>query len=175
MKIFITGPAGSGKTTQAKMLAEKLGLCYVSGGNVARKKAAEDSVEGRTVKEALEKGELVDNKIEGEAVKATLQDASCRNGYVLDGYPRCLDQFNYFKPDFDVVFYLDVPDEEVTKRLLARGRLDDIPKAIAERLQIFHQETDDVINYFKNLGKVVKIDGSQSPDGVAAEIERGLP
>lgn len=174
MKIFITGPAGSGKSTQAKKLAEKLNLCYISGGDLAREKTREDSAEGKSVKEALEKGELVDNKIEAEMVNAAAENPGCLKGYVMDGFPRSIDQLKYFTPDFDKVFYLKVSDEEAQKRLSLRGRADDTPDAIAERLQIFHEETKEVLELFESQGILVRINGEQDENSVFAEIEKNL-
>lgn len=175
MKIFITGPAGSGKSTQAKRLAEKYNLCYISGGAVARKIACEDSLIGRAAKEAMEKGELIDNQVEACLINEKIASNECENGYIMDGFPRSMDQLKYFTPDFDKIFYLDVSDREVQKRLVERDRLDDTPEAIATRLQIFHDETEDVLNLFKDRGVLVKINGEQGEDAVFAEIEENLP
>ncbi|KKS13035.1 MAG: Adenylate kinase, partial [Candidatus Daviesbacteria bacterium GW2011_GWB1_41_5] len=120
MKIFITGPAGSGKSTHAKMLARKFSLHYISGGDLARKKAADNSEEGKAVKEAIETGRLIDDEVEARLVSNEIEKSPEK--YVLDGFPRSLHQLGYLEPDIDAVIIMEVPDEEVKRRLLKRGR-----------------------------------------------------
>ena len=101
MKIFITGPAGSGKSTHAKMLARKFSLHYISGGDLARKKAADNSEEGKAVKEAIETGRLIDDEVEARLVSNEIEKSPEK--YVLDGFPRSLHQLGYLEPDIDAV------------------------------------------------------------------------
>jgi len=174
MKILITGPVGSGKTTQAKILAQKFNLCFISGGDLARSKAAEKSSEGRRIKQAMKNGRLIDDKIEAQLVKASIA-GKCLGGFVLDGYPRSLNQLNFFNPGFEKVFLLDISDQEAEKRLILRGRGDDKPEVIKERLGIYHRLTQPVIEYYTKLGKVVKINGTKNIQDIAKEIEQNTP
>lgn len=162
MRILVAGPQGSGKTTQAKILAEKLGVCFISTGDLMRELSAEDTEEGKLVKSSLEKGALVDDQIAADALRREIESDRCRQGFVSDGFPRHLGQLEYFDPQFDKVIYLDVPDEEVIKRLLARGRADDTLPLILERLSIYHGQTEPVLNLYESQGKLVRIDGSQA-------------
>src|SRR3989338_507134 len=126
MKILLIGPQGSGKSTQASLLAEYLGIPKISTGDIFRKLPK--------VKEILAAGKLVDDETTAEIVKKRLQETDCQNGFILDGYPRNITQKELFDPQFEKVIYLKVPDEELMKRLLARGREDDTPESIRTRL-----------------------------------------
>lgn len=170
MRVLITGPQGSGKTTQAEILAKQLNFCLVVVGDMVRRLAEENSEEGKRVKASLEKGEMVDDQIMGSLVRRNLSREDCREGAVVDGYPRTLSQLKVFDPDFEVVFYLDMTDEEVLERLLKRGRADDTPQLIEARLGLYHQYTLPVLTYYEKLGKLVRVNGSQSIEKVAENI-----
>lgn len=174
MKILITGPVGSGKSTQAKSVAEKFGLHFVSAGDLLRKKALEKTVDGRVAKQAIKEGQLVDDELMGGLVQEKINHNDCKNGFVLDGYPRRVDQLKYFDPQFDKVFYLQVSDEEVIKRLLLRGRSDDKPEVIRERLGVYHHLTEPVLDYYQNQGKLIRIDGEKSIEEISQEIKERL-
>jgi adenylate kinase len=171
---MITGPQGSGKTTQAEILAKKLGFCEINTGDLLRELAEGDSPEGKILKTALDQGQLADDQIVSSVVNKKMASPECQKGLVADGYPRRVGQLNIFNPNFDKVFYLDVPDSIVEDRLIIRGREDDTPELIRERLQIYHQETEPVLAYYQNLGKLIKIDGCKNIESVTAEIEKYL-
>lgn len=171
MKILLTGPQGSGKSTQAKLLAKKYGLAFISAGDLSREKAQEDSIDGGLARQSLGKGELLPDELVGRLVREKVENLDREKGIVLDGFPRSIDQLQYFDPNFDKVFYLDVPDEEVEKRLLLRGREDDTPELIRERLSIYHQLTEPVLQYYQQQGKLIRIDGTKNIEEVTAEVE----
>ncbi len=170
MKILIAGPQGSGKTTQARILAEKLDLCLIKTGDLTRARAEKDDELGRKLKAALDLGILADDSIIASLLKEEMAKQNCPNGFVTDGYPRRLHQLEVYDPEFDQVFYLDVPNEVVVKRMLDRGREDDTPELIEERLKIFHEETAQVMDYYEKLGKLVRVDGSKGIEEVSEEI-----
>ncbi|MCL4367368.1 nucleoside monophosphate kinase [Patescibacteria group bacterium] len=174
MKILITGPQGSGKTTQAEILAKKYQLNFFGVGDQLRELASEDSNMGKAVKEALDKGELVDNQIVANLVKKTFNKEQYRSGFITDGYPRDKEQLDLYDPQFDVVIYLQMNDEQVQKRLLARGRNDDTPEDIAHRLRWYHQRTGQVLDIYRQQGKLIEVDGNQTIEQVTAEIEHKL-
>ncbi|MFH0937583.1 MAG: nucleoside monophosphate kinase [Candidatus Daviesbacteria bacterium] len=174
MKILFAGPNGSGKTTQAKILAQKLRLYFASAGDILREKAQEDSEEGNEVKRFLGAGVLGDDEMTAKYLKEKLAGPEAEKGFVLDGFPRRVSQLEHFDPGFDVAFFLDIPDEEAKKRLLARGRADDTPEVIEERLRIYHQETEPVVDYYQKLGKLIRIDGTKDIESVAEEIKQKL-
>lgn len=171
MKILVTGKAGSGKTTQAKILAEKLNICFFGVGDIFRKKSLEETQIGKTLKKDLEEGILIDNKVASELIKEEVQNSSCPFGFILDGYPRDLDQLQYFDPQFDKVIVVEISDKTLIERLIERGRFDDTKEVINKRLEIFQTETLAVINHYQNLGIVLKIDGEKSEEEVSKEIE----
>jgi adenylate kinase len=174
MKILITGPQASGKTTQAKAIASKLKLCFVDSGDLIRGFSKIEGEKNLQVKEALRDGQLIDNQVAADIVRERLLEADCQNGAVLDGYPRSIEQLKVFDPGFDRVFYLEVPDEVAVQRALRRGRVDDNPEIIRERLRIYHLKTEEIIKYFQDKGVLVKIDGSIYPEEVTEKIMENL-
>lgn len=174
MTILVTGPQGSGKTTQAKLLAEYLKVPFIGMGEVLRQRMERNDEIGRKIKEVMEKGELVDDQIVADFTKEKVMSPACQNGFVMDGYPRSIHQAGLFNPNFNKVFYLDIPEIQVLERLLKRGRADDKPDLIKERLQIYHQETEPLLDLYKNQGILKIVDGLKSIDEVQREIRKSL-
>ncbi len=162
-KILFLGVQGSGKSTQGKLLAQFLRLPYISTGDIFRGL-------GGKIKQILDQGRLVDDQTTSKIVREKLAEFDCQNGFILDGYPRTLEQIKLFDPDFDKVISLDLSDEEATKRLLVRGRGDDTEDAIAERLRNYHKQTDPVLDYYRQKKILKQIDGTDSIDLVQQRI-----
>lgn len=174
-KISIMGPQGSGKTTQAKLLADNLAVPLIDVGAHLRNIAQQKSDSGEAVRKSLLSGELVDNQVVADLVRELTGSEKCQNGFVMDGYPRSLNQLKMFDPGFDRVFYLDVPDEVVEIRLLKRGRSDDTPDLIKKRLERYHQLTEEVLTFFQDQGLLQKIDGTQTEKEIHRQIKNSLP
>ena len=172
-KILLAGPQGSGKTAQAKFIAQKYGLHFISAGKLLRELAQSGSEEGERIRQQMEEGEFVDDKVAARLVKEEIEKDS-QNGFVLDGFPRRFSQLEYFNPDFDQVIYLDVPDGEVVDRMLGRGRADDTPEAIGERLRLYHSNTEPVLDYYDRQGKLIKVNASQAPGATAEQSIRQI-
>ena len=172
-KILLAGPQGSGKTTQAKFIAQKYGLHFISAGKLLRELAQSGSEEGERIRQQMEEGEFVDDKVAARLVKEEIEKDS-QNGFVLDGFPRRFSQLEYFNPAFDQVIYLDVPDGEVVDRMLGRGRADDTPEAIGERLRLYHSNTEPVLDYYDRQGKLIKVNASQAPGATAEQSIRQI-
>lgn len=174
MKILLIGPQGSGKSTQAKLLAEYLKIPFISTGDIFRIMAEEGSELGQRVKNILNKGELMDDETASEIVRNQLSTPDLSRGFILDGYPRNLEQVQLFDPQFDRVIYLNVPEEELLKRLTARGREDDSPEAIKTRLDLYYVQTQPLLDYYKNQGILTEIDGIGSIEDVQQRIRDSL-
>ncbi len=169
-RILIGGPQGSGKSTQGKLLAKVLEIPYVSTGDISRELAEQDSKEGKRVKQLLAQGKFTPDDVIAKYVKDRLDQTDCSLGFVMDGYPRSLDQLKYFDPQYNKVFYLDVPDDVVVGRLVKRGREDDTQDLIQERLKIYHRLTEPVLNFYQDQGILCRIDGVATIEKIQEEI-----
>jgi adenylate kinase len=158
-RVLVTGPQGSGKTTQAQFLAGFLNVPFIGTGDLVRQRSGVQDETGRKIKEALDSGQLADNET---VSKLVAERAEKLEGFVMDGYPRDAKQLQFYDPKFNKVFYLDISDEEVLNRLLSRGREDDTPDLIKERLKIYHQETEPMLASYKEQGILEMVDGSLS-------------
>lgn len=174
IKILFIGPQGSGKSTQAKLLAEYLNIPYISTGDIFREISTKDSEGGKRIKEILDEGRLVDDETTSELVKQRVKQIDCQNGFILDGYPRTLKQIELFNPEFDRVFYLELTDEQASKRLMKRRREDDTEQLIAARLKNYHMVTDPILEYFRRKGLLRPIDGSGTIEQIQSELRRAL-
>ena len=168
MRIIIFGPPGAGKGTQAKLISEEYGIPHLSTGEIFRSAIKNETPLGKEVKAILDAGELVpDEKVVG-LVEEELKDDKYTEGYILDGFPRTVPQAKAFddilgKKDktLDAFLQLEVPQHELVDRILTRGegRSDDTPKKIKNRLAVYRQETEPVLNYYKKQDVVEPING----------------
>lgn len=199
--ILLLGAPGAGKGTQSSRLAEQYGVTHITTGDVLRENRDMETEYG-TPREYMEAGELVPDPVVNEIVSVAIDEA---DGFVLDGYPRNLDQVEFLETvtTLDVVLYLDVSEDELVQRLTGRrvcaecgrnyhveydppsepgvcdecgGELiqrdDDSPETVKERIRVFRENTEPVINYYEEEGSLVRVDGEQSPDEVWADIKR---
>lgn len=174
MKILLIGPQGSGKSTQAAALSEKLGVPKITLGDIFRQITTEDSEEGRRIRNILDSGQLVDDATAASLIKKRLGADDTKAGFVLDGYPRTLEQANIFDPDFDKVIYLHVPREEVVRRLLQRGRADDTSKLINRRLDVYYEQTEPLLADYRQKGVLIELDGRGEISEITKKIEEAL-
>jgi adenylate kinase len=166
-RVLMLGPPGSGKGTQGERLARALGVDHISSGELLREAVAAGTPLGGQVKDAIAAGRLVPDELVREAVRPSLER---RDGYVLDGFPRKLSQTDGV--DFDAVVHLDVPEDELVRRLLARGRADDTQQAIAERLHEYAGDTLPLLEHYRDV--VVEVDGNRDVDEIAADLRARL-
>ncbi len=173
MKIIIIGIQGSGKSTQGNLLSQKLRIPYLSTGHIFRAIAKEHSSLGRYIKETMNAGYLIPDEKTLTIVDEYLKKPEYKKGYILDGFPRTLVQAQRFKNGIDHVVYLKVSDEEALKRLSFRNgevRHDETPSAIQRRIELFHQLTKPVLDYYERKKLLVKINGEQSIEAIHQEI-----
>ncbi len=172
MKLVLIGIQGSGKSTQGNRLSEKFGIPYLSSGHIFREMAKEKTQLGRWLKETLNSGALVPDDTTLEIVLTYLEKPEYANGYILDGFPRTVVQAEAFNGSIDRVVYLRVSDKEALWRISGResDREDETLLAIRKRIALFHELTEPVIGYYRQIGKLVEVDGEQSMDEVFQSV-----
>ena len=172
MKIVLIGIQGSGKSTQGNLLSEELKIPYLSTGHIFREIAKEKTPLGRYIKETMNSGYLIPDDKTLEIVNEYLSRPEYLKGYILDGFPRTTEQAEKFKNGIQAVIYINIPDEEALKRLSLRedDREDAVAEAIKKRIEIFHEFTRPVIEYYRHHGKFHEVDGLKSIDEVHKDI-----
>lgn len=183
MKLILFGPPGAGKGTQAKKISSHYNIPHLSTGNIFRYNIKNQTELGKKVKSILDAGELVPDETVVDLVVDELQNDKYNNGYILDGFPRtipqaeALDDFLDSQDDgIDLFLTLSVPQEELINRILSRedGRSDDTPEKIKTRLEVYFNETEPVLNYYKKQGIVKEINGMGSIDEIFERIKNEL-
>lgn len=174
MKLVFLGLQGSGKSTQAARLATKLNLPLIEMGQLLRERGQGQDQSAIQIKKALEVGDLVPDNLTIKTLAEKLSKPDYASGYVLDGYPRNFAQLEALDKDIDRVFYIMVSDQEAIKRLLKRGRVDDSLKVLTRRLNLYHQETEPLLSYFKEKDNLEAIDGERSIEAIEEEIAQKI-
>lgn len=183
MRIIIFGAPGAGKGTQAARIAEEYDIPHLSTGEIFRTAIKNETELGKKVKSILDAGELVPDETVVDLVEEELDKDKYEDGYILDGFPRTVPQAEAFDEilesngkSLDSFLVLDVPEEELVKRILSRGegRSDDTEEGIKNRLEVYRNETAPVLNYYEEQGKVEKIDGVGSIDEIFGRIKDTL-
>lgn len=181
MRLVMLGAPGSGKGTQATILAEALGIPSISTGEMLREAVATGTDLGQTVESIMASGRLVDDETMAAVVEERLAAADAAEGFILDGYPRTLGQADTLAGilerqgwALDSVVYIEVPESELVARALARKRADDKEEVIRQRLEVYRQQTQPLIDHYRTAGLLRDIDGHQTIDGVAKSIVDAL-
>jgi adenylate kinase len=181
MRLLLIGPPGAGKGTQAVRVAERFGVRHISSGDLLRKHVAEGTSIGRTVQQYLGAGDLVPDGIVMDILRKPVVEASQAGGYVLDGFPRTVDQARAaymvardLGVAVQVAVHLDVPRSELVRRLLARGeatgRSDDTAEVIEHRLEVYDAKTLPMLAYYAQREKLVGVNGARPIDEVTWSI-----
>jgi len=180
LHLVIFGRQGAGKGTQSLNIAETYGCVHVSTGDMLRAAIAAETEMGKAVKAILDSGALVDDDtMEGLVSERLAQDDIVASGVLLDGFPRTPAQAEALvtilgSRSIDAAINLEVPIEEVTDRILARGRDDDTPEAIAQRLELYESQTRPLLEWFDQHGLLVVVDGLGTEDEVFARVRAAL-
>ena len=183
-RIILLGPPNAGKGTQAARLGERLGVPCISTGEMLRREAASGTPLGLRVKGIMDAGGLVDDATMAEVVRERLRQADAATqggGFLLDGYPRTLAQAETLAgileaagTPLDAVLLITVPDEQLVRRGLARGRSDDREEVIRERLRVYREKTEPLIGYYRRLGLWREVDGHRPIEEVGRELLAAL-
>ena len=176
-RVVLLGPPGAGKGTQAQVLCDRLGICAISTGDMLREAVAAGSELGRRVQGILDSGGLVDDATMADVVRERLGKPDAREGFLLDGYPRTLPQAETLAGilddaglSLDAVLLVVVPEDELVRRLLLRGRTDDKEEVIRERLRVYQEKTAPLIGYYRQRGLLHEIDGNRPVEQVTAQM-----
>lgn len=181
MKVLLIGPPGSGKGTQGERLATRFGIEHIAAGDLLRAEVAAQTSLGREAQLIMQRGELVPDGVILDLILPKVLAASDRKGYVLDGFPRSVDQAVAARKlaeeggaSPDAVLYLDAPREELVRRIMGRaqaeGRSDDNHETVANRLRVFAEATEPLVDYYRGRGILRVIDAAQAEDDVTAAI-----
>ena len=212
MKIIMLGAPGAGKGTQAKMIAEKYGVPHISTGDIFRANIKNGTELGAKAKEYMDKGLLVPDELTVDLVIDRLAQDDCKNGYILDGFPRTIPQAEALDAalaklgeKMDYAIDVDVPDENIVSRMSGRRactgcgatyhivynpskkgeccavcgeklilRDDDKPETVQKRLNVYHEQTQPLIDYYTKQSILRTVDGTQDMNDVFAEIVKIL-
>ncbi len=175
MVILVFGPQGSGKTTHAHYIAEKLGISYLSTGDILRTLMEEPTPLGKKVKDLMHQGYIIPDEITIDALKSYFEKNKIGDSFVLEGFPRTMDQVKNFPLKVDQVFEFTLPEDLAIERLKSRGRHDDSPEGIKRRLELFKEKTLPVMEHFKKSGvKVNVVSNEPGIEEVQKEIDELL-
>ena len=207
-RLLLLGPPGAGKGTQAERLTQDFGLPYFATGNILRQAVAEGTELGKKAKESMDAGELVPDELIVGVILEALETDEAQDGFLLDGFPRTVEQAEALGAALDKVgrrltgvLLIDVPDEEVVRRLSGRRtcvkaghtyhvefdppkradvcdqdgsrlvqRDDDTPETIRKRLDVYHRQTEPLVDYYDERGLLRRFDGTRSPTEVHDHI-----
>ena len=212
MKIIMLGAPGAGKGTQAKQIADKYGVPHISTGDIFRANIKNGTELGKKAKEYMDQGLLVPDELTCDLVMDRIQQDDCKNGFILDGFPRTIPQaealtaaLEKIGQKMDYAIDVDVPDENIVKRMGGRracvgcgatyhlvyaapkkdgicdvcgGELilrdDDKPETVEKRLHVYHDQTQPLIDYYKNEGILAEVDGTKDMEEVFQDIVKIL-
>jgi adenylate kinase len=190
MMVVFLGPPGAGKGTQAARLAAKYGLPQVSTGDMLREAVNAGTELGDRVDAIMASGDLVPDEVMLELVEDRLRKPDCAGGAVLDGYPRTRGQAETLDPltrrlglgEVSLVLMLDVPENEVVERISGRRqesagegeRHDDKDEVVIERMRVYRERTEPLVEYYRSTGALEEIDGVGTVDEVFERLDSAM-
>lgn len=178
VRLLLIGAPGSGKGTQAVRLADRFGITHISSGDLLREHVRNETPIGLTIKEYVDAGDLVPDAVVMDMLYKPVVAATEQGGYVLDGFPRTVEQAeaaydvaHRLGAEVRAAIHLDVPTDELVRRLLARSRGSEDSQAVIEhRIEVYQQKTVPLLEYYAQREWLFTVDGSQSEDGVHEAI-----
>lgn len=208
MRIVFLGPPGAGKGTQAETLSKEKKLPHISSGNLLRESVENDTETGRKAQQHINKGQLVPDQIVVDIIRERILKNDCKNGFILDGFPRTLSQaivldemLKNLGNKLDIVFYFAISKESIVLRLSGRRicaicganyhvkfvpslkdgicdkcggklyqRTDDKLETVLERIKVYHEQTEDLINYYKKNGILKEIESESNVESITENI-----
>lgn len=208
MKLILMGPPGAGKGTQGEILEKKLGISTISTGLMLRTAIKEQTEVGKLAEKYINDGKLVPDDVMVEIVKQRLAQPDCKNGFILDGFPRTTAQAEALDEagvEIDKVLLLEVDDEKIVERLSSRRecskcgapynivskrpavegicdncggeliqRKDDVPETIQNRLNVYHEQTEPIKNYYAEKGILAVAKGEEELKDTTANVAKAL-
>lgn len=183
LNVALFGPPGAGKGTQSEFLIKKYNLFYISTGDILRKELAEETKLGLQAKNIIAQGGLVSDEIIVQIIEKTITNNPDANGFLFDGFPRTVVQAYILEglmiklnTKLDLLISVEVPEEVSVERLLLRGetsgRLDDNEEVIRNRLREYNEKTKPVLDFYKEQGNYVAVNGVQKIKKVTADIRK---
>lgn len=208
MKLILLGAPGAGKGTQAEIISERLSVPTISTGNIIRAALKAQTEMGVKAKEFIDKGLLVPDDVVIGIVRDRLKEDDCKNGFILDGFPRTVPQAQALDDmgiEIDKVIDIQVPDEKIVQRLSGRRvcsgcgasyhllykkpekdgvcnlcgaqlvqRTDDREETVLERLKIYHEQTEPLVEYYRKKNKLVVVEGQEEVSDTTALTLKAL-
>jgi len=179
MRLLFLGPPGAGKGTQAEAVAEANGIAHVSTGAMFRQHVSKGTALGEEVKAIMDRGDLVPDSITIAMLHERIGRPDAADGYILDGFPRTLPQVESLDAEIgrdalDAVIVLDVPEAELIRRMLSRGRADDTEESVRNRLAVYRADTEPLIDFYSRRGLVATVSGSGEVAEITGRIQEAL-
>ncbi len=185
MRVVFLGPPGSGKGTQAKLLAERLKVPAISTGDILRAAVRDRTPLGLQAQAVMEKGELVSDDLIVSLIRERTAARDARDGFILDGFPRTLEQGRALEKMLadkgevlSAVVNFGVPESVLVERMQGRagaeGRADDRPETVVERLRVYREKTEPLAGFYQERALLQDVDGVGTVDQVAARIDDAL-
>ncbi|MEI0602601.1 adenylate kinase [Brachyspira alvinipulli] len=181
LNIIFIGAPGVGKGTQSALIEKDYSIAHIATGDMLRENIANGTELGKTAKSYMDKGELVPDSLVIDMLTDRIKKDDCKNGFMLDGFPRTMEQAKELSKILDSLNYkinavidLYASENIIIERLLNRGRADDNEETIRNRLKVFESQSKPVLEYYNDKVKIIKIESVGSPEEVYARIKKEL-